>query len=115
MIRKAEARHRYWHIQKSDRDFFPEDSVQFKLEFDGNTFEMKINHKDDIMTGQLYERRRFLEGDRIIVSDTQAYRQFGNAVVVPVVTEIARSIIKVLAANKKRTTLLDYSYVSVSK
>ena len=67
MIRKAEARHRYWHIQKSDRDFFPEAGVQFKLEFDGNTFEMKINHKDDIMTGQLYERRRFLEGDRIVV------------------------------------------------
>ena len=67
MIRKAEARHRYWHIQKSDRDFFPEAGVQFKLEFDGNTFEMKINHKDDIMTGQLYERRRFLEDDRIVV------------------------------------------------
>ena len=67
MIRKAEARHRYWHIQKSDRDFFPEAGVQFKLEFDENTFEMKINHKDDIMTGQLYERRRFLEGDRIVV------------------------------------------------
>ena len=67
MIRKAEARHRYWHIQKSDRYFFPEAGVQFKLEFDGNTFEMKINHKDDIMTGQLYERRRFLEGDRIVV------------------------------------------------
>ena len=67
MIRKAEARHRYWHIQKSDMDFFPEVDVQFKLEFDGNTFEMKINHKDDIMTGQLYKRRRFLEDDRIVV------------------------------------------------
>ena len=29
---------------------------------------MKINHKDDIMTGQLYERRRFLEGDRIVIT-----------------------------------------------
>ena len=28
----------------------------------------------------------------IPVSDTQAYKQFGNAVVVPVVQEIARSI-----------------------
>jgi len=67
MIRKAEARHRYWHIQKSDMDFFPEVDVQFKLEFDGNTFEMKINHKGDIMTGQLYKRHRFLEDDRIVV------------------------------------------------
>ena len=29
---------------------------------------MKINHKDDIMTGQLYGRRRFLEDDRIVVT-----------------------------------------------
>jgi hypothetical protein len=42
--------------------------MQFKLEFDGSTYDMKINHKDDIMTGQLYERRRFLEDDRIIVT-----------------------------------------------
>ena len=51
----------------------------------------------------------FSEKYRIVVSDTQAYRQFGNAVVVPVVTEIARSIIRVLATNKKRTTMLDYA------
>ncbi len=67
-IRKAEARHRYWHIQKSDRDFFPDADIPFKMEFDGNTYDMKINHKDDIMTGQLYGRRRFLEDDRIIVT-----------------------------------------------
>jgi len=67
-IRKAEARHRYWHIQKSDRDFFPETDVPFELEFDGNVYDMKINHKDDIMTGQLYERYRFLEDDRIVVT-----------------------------------------------
>ena len=67
-IRKAEARHRYWHIQKSDREFFPDTDAVFKLEFDGDTYEMKINHKDDIMTGKLYARRRFLEGDRIIIT-----------------------------------------------
>jgi DNA (cytosine-5)-methyltransferase 1 len=38
--------------------------------------------------------RRF----RIPVSDTQAYRQFGNAVVVPVVTEIARAMRPHIAA-----------------
>ncbi len=71
-IRKAEARHRYWHIQKSDREFFPDTDAVFKLEFDGDIYEMKINHKDDIMTGKLYARRRFLEGDRIIIRRKKA-------------------------------------------
>ena len=66
-LKKPEARHRYWHIQKADRDFFPDADVVFKLEFDGKKYDMKVNHKDDVMTGQLYERYRFLEGDRIIV------------------------------------------------
>ena len=65
---KPEARHRYWHILKSDRDFFPEAHKIFQLKFHGQVYEMKINHKDDIMTGQLFERYRFLEGDRIIVT-----------------------------------------------
>ena len=71
-VRKAEARHRYWHIQKSDREFFPDTDAVFKLEFDGDIYEMKINHKDDIMTGKLYARRRFLEGDRIIIRRKKA-------------------------------------------
>ncbi|AFS83379.1 hypothetical protein [Candidatus Nitrosopumilus sediminis] len=67
-LKKPEARHRYWHIQKADRDFFPESGVVFKLMLDNKTYELKVNHKDDIMTGQLYEKYRFLEGDRIIVT-----------------------------------------------
>ena len=67
-LNHPEARHRYWHIQKSDRDFFPEAHEIFKLEFDGKVYDMKINHKEDIMTGQLYARFRFLENDRIIIS-----------------------------------------------
>ncbi len=39
----------------------------------------------------------FPEEFEIPVSDTQAYRQFGNSVVVPVVTEIARAMTKHLA------------------
>jgi DNA (cytosine-5)-methyltransferase 1 len=39
----------------------------------------------------------FSDDYRIIVSDTQAYRQFGNSVVVPVVSEIARKIVPFLA------------------
>lgn len=36
----------------------------------------------------------FPESFRIVVSDTQAYRQFGNSVVVPLVEDIAREIVK---------------------
>ena len=66
-LNRPEARHRYWHIQKADREFFPPSLEIFKLEFDGKVYDMKVNHKDDIMTGKLFERYRFLEGDRIIV------------------------------------------------
>lgn len=66
-LTRPEAKHRYWHIHKADRSFFPESGEIFKLEFDGKKFEMKVNHKDDIMTGQLYERHRFLEDNKIIV------------------------------------------------
>jgi DNA (cytosine-5)-methyltransferase 1 len=34
----------------------------------------------------------FPDSFKIPVSDTQAYRQFGNSVVVPVIKEIARSM-----------------------
>ena len=67
-LAKPEARHRYWHIYKSDRDFFPESLVPFKLKFHDTIYELQVNHKDDIMTGKLYEKYRFLEGDKIIVT-----------------------------------------------
>lgn len=67
ILSRPEARHRYWHIHKANREFFPESQNEFKLEFDNKTFVLKVNHKDDIMTGKLYERYRFMEGDRIIV------------------------------------------------
>ena len=51
----------------------------------------------------------FPEKYKIVVSDSQAYRQFGNAVVVPVVTEIARAMVKAMLANKKRTSMLDFA------
>ena len=37
---------------------------------------------------------------KIPVSDTQAYRQFGNSVVVPLVEEVARRIVRALAELK---------------
>jgi hypothetical protein len=70
ILSRPEARHRYWHIHKDNRIFFPEQNEEFKLKFDGNTYVLKVNHKDDIMTGKLYEEFRFLSGDRIIVRKT---------------------------------------------
>ena len=67
-LNRPEAKHRYWHIRKDDRNFFPASNVPFMLKFDGKEYELKVNHKDDIMTGKLYEKFRFLEGDRIVVS-----------------------------------------------
>jgi DNA (cytosine-5)-methyltransferase 1 len=47
----------------------------------------------------------FPEDFKIVVSDTRAYKQFGNSVVVPVVEHIAREIVKCLfdTTNQKRT------------
>jgi len=50
----------------------------------------------------------FPESFKIIVSDSQAYRQFGNALVVPLVTKIAQAVVKCMKDNKKRMTIMDY-------
>ena len=50
----------------------------------------------------------FPEKFKIPVSDNQAYRQFGNSVVVPVVKAVARQIVKSLACPRKRITIYDY-------
>lgn len=73
-LKKPEARHRYWHVQKSDRDFFPETNMPFTLKFHGIAYELKVNHKDDIMTGKLYEVYQFLEGHRIIITKIKDYQ-----------------------------------------
>ena len=67
-LNRPEAKHRYWHIMKADRDFFPEAHETFKLKFHDKTYDLKVNHKDDIMTGQLYYLYRFLEGNRITIT-----------------------------------------------
>ena len=36
------------------------------------------------------------ESHKIVVSDTQAYRQFGNSVVVPVVERVSKAVIAAL-------------------
>ena len=51
----------------------------------------------------------FSEKFKIPVSDNQAYRQFGNAVVVPVVKEIAKAMVKCMAKGKHRIMITDYT------
>jgi DNA (cytosine-5)-methyltransferase 1 len=51
----------------------------------------------------------FPERYKITVSDNQSYRQFGNAVVVPVVTQIAKEMLRTLRSNKKRITITDFT------
>jgi DNA (cytosine-5)-methyltransferase 1 len=50
----------------------------------------------------------FPEDFKIPVSDSQAYRQFGNAVVVPVVKSIAKEIVLTMTKGKKRMTLMEF-------
>ena len=42
-----EAKHRYWHILKEDRNFFPPAHEYFKLVFHDVVYEIKVNHKDE--------------------------------------------------------------------
>ena len=67
-LKKHEARYRYWSILKTEQDFFPDKNTEFKVEFDGKTFVLKVSQKNVVMTGQFYEKYRFLENDRIILT-----------------------------------------------
>ena len=51
----------------------------------------------------------FPEKFKIPVSDNQAHRQFGNAVVVPVVKEIAKAMVKCMRKGKHRIMITDYA------
>jgi len=51
----------------------------------------------------------FPERFKIDPTDMQAYRQFGNSVVVPLVSLIAKSMLESLTAGKKRVTLFNYA------
>jgi DNA (cytosine-5)-methyltransferase 1 len=48
----------------------------------------------------------FKESFKIPVSDNQAYRQFGNAVVVPVVKQVAKAMVKQLTMPQKKIAVL---------
>ena len=50
----------------------------------------------------------FPDDFKIVVSDSQAYKQFGNSVVVPVVESIAREMMRYIKNPTKRVTIKDY-------
>lgn len=60
----------------------------------------KIKKSQKINTSEAAPLQGFPENYIIPVSDTQAYKQFGNSVSVPVVHAIASNIFQVLQQNK---------------
>ena len=54
----------------------------------------------------------FPENFKIIVSDTQAYKQFGNAVIVPLIYDLAKSIKYTLDNNSQIVNDKGYTYLS---
>ena len=50
----------------------------------------------------------FPDSFKISVSDTRAYKQFGNSVVVPVVQKIAKSMMECMSNGSLRVTLSDF-------
>ncbi len=66
ILKKSEAKYRWWRILKEDRDFFPDENIEFEVKFAGKTYVLKVNYRDNIRTGQFYEKYKFLENDKII-------------------------------------------------
>jgi len=89
-LKKHEARYRYWSILVTERDFFPDKNTEFKVEFAGKTFALKVSQKNVVITSQFYEKCNFSEKDRIILTkkkekfylmdapDTQLYPEIGK-------------------------------------
>ena len=67
-LKKHEAKYRYWSILRAERDFFPDKNTEFKVEFEGKTIILKVTNRNVVMTGQFYEKYKFLENDRIILT-----------------------------------------------
>jgi len=74
ILKKSEAKYRYWRISKEERNFFPKEGVEFEVEFDGKTNILKITSNNLIMTGQFYQKYRFLENEKIILSKKKENR-----------------------------------------
>jgi len=70
-LNKSDAKYRYWRLTKKDRDFFPDENIEFKVEFAGKTITLKIKYGTIIPAGQFYEKYKFLENDRIIFTEKE--------------------------------------------
>jgi DNA (cytosine-5)-methyltransferase 1 len=55
----------------------------------------------------------FPEGFKIPVSDTQAYRQFGNSVAVPVISAIAKEMVKILNNPSERIQYTEWKQMQL--
>ena len=67
-LKKSEAKYKYWHISKAELDFFPDKNIEFKVEFAGKRFVLKVTPRNVVITSQFYEKYQFLENDRIILT-----------------------------------------------
>ena len=55
----------------------------------------------------------FPESFKIPVSDTQAYRQFGNSVAVPVISAIAKEMVKILSNPSERIQYTEWKQMQL--
>ena len=75
-------------------------SVPEIIEIDGKKYIVDYSRVRRLMPRECARVMGFSDDFKIVVSDSQAYRQFGNAVVPGVVKEICKAVIKKLIFNK---------------
>ena len=61
----SEAKYKYLGLPKKDREQFPEKDQIFEMEFEGKSYNMKVNNKDSIMISHLYDSHQFHESELI--------------------------------------------------
>jgi DNA (cytosine-5)-methyltransferase 1 len=66
------------------------------IEIDGIKYIVDYSRVRRLMPRECARVMGFLDDFKIVVSDTQAYKQFGNAVVPGVVKEISKAVIKII-------------------
>ena len=60
-LNRPEAKHRYWHIMKADRDFFPDDDVEYRI-CPHYRFKLALHSAKQIINCALKEVRSVLGG-----------------------------------------------------
>ncbi len=64
----SEAKYKYLGLNKKTRQEFPEKDEIFKLKFQNEIYNMKVNNKDCIMLSQLYHAYQFQEDDEVRIT-----------------------------------------------